>query len=685
MPDPVTLSNNYPASPDGSTGNTIAPAPPPDASPTPDPLSGLAGSASPSMSSLSGLARPDAEPKPVLGDNSPHKTLNTVLKAVAYGLAGSAAGMASKTPGAAAAAGVQTGIGLAQQEKENTRANQAQQNQNAETQSRVKFQNVQAAEATARAAMYDKQLHNMDTEFQDTHNSRTLQQMKDLQDLGIAPTIIADNHGQGANAALEQLTQSHGGVPHMYILNQGDKLVGYDLSQLADNSAIRDQANKVAEIQGMGQNAYTSTRWGMIGKEGREQLTQKTLGFFMPMATKDNADTLLQQYKNYQQTYAQNPNADPKIKEKLDDTVKLLQTSRDSFVAQKSQEASMQAGAEALARKKGEQEGTQNEIDFSAGELIKPNNLTSLRTLAGMQGDKRLRIYAAAKKLDSNFDPGLVDRKIKFLDEFENPNGKTSMGIDSANTFLQHGADFLGVTKFYRTSSLKMLNTPLNKIQDAFGNAKFQQYKTALDVVRSEYTNAVKAGFAPQAEDAKEGRDILSESSTPAQAEAAVKQMAHTISRRLDSTNQKYKTMMGQDFPNLVTPAGLEASKRLGLDLSKYSSGSQIGAQPSATATPNAVPATVDSKGNALAAIPAPVASVRVPLPPSAKVTTDDGRPGTLVQDQNGQQRVVPAAGETATPQSHGFSVKAWKAANPNGDENQARAAAKAAGYTVMD
>lgn len=516
---------------------------------------------------------------------SPHRTLNNVLKAVAIGLAGAAAGGAAKRPGEAAAAGLQTGIGLAQQAKQNERAQ-------AESEAKVRFQNVQSAEATARAAMYDKQLHQMDTTFQDEHNSRTLQQMKDFQAMGISPTIVADNHGTGANAALEQLTQSHGGVPHMFILNLGDKLVGYDMKQLGSAAGMRDQVNAIAKIQGKGDEAYPANVWGSMQPETRNALLQQSLGFFNPMPTKENIDNQLQQYKNYRQTYAQNPSADKGMLDKLDGTIKLLEGSRDTFIKQGADEAGAKAkavqdatlpgeirkvSAEAFARKAADRAADQKDVDFAASELIKPDNLTALSAIASMRGDERLRIYAAAKKLDSTFDPGVIDNKRKFLEEFTNPNGKTSQGIDSANTFMQHGADLLDLTGKYRTSDIKLLNTPLNKINDAFGSAKYSQYKAGLDVVRSEYTNAVKAGFAPQEADSKEGRDILSETSTPAQVEAAVKQMSHTISRRMDSTNEKFRTVMGQNYPNLVTPAAAQAAGKLGLDLSKYTSGGQVG------------------------------------------------------------------------------------------------------------
>lgn len=331
-----------------------------------DPLSAL-GASSASSDTLSGLtSTPAVGPSaPVvgsnpstlraLGDNAgaaganpgapppPHRTLNTVLRYVALGLAGAAAGGGEKRPGEAAAAGVKTGIGLVQQGKENARAQ-------AESESKIHFQNVQAAEATARAAMYDKQLHNMDTQFQDEHNARTLTQMKELQAMGITPTIVADNHGQGANAALEQLTASHGGVPHMFILNLGDKLVGYDMAQLGGMSAMRDQVNAIQKIMGKGDQAYSAAAWGMLSPEAKNSLLQSSLGFFNPMPTKEGIDNQLQQYKNWRDAYAMNPTVDKAMLGKLDDTIKMLGDSRDTFIKQKGDEAAALTTAETPAK-----------------------------------------------------------------------------------------------------------------------------------------------------------------------------------------------------------------------------------------------------------------------------------------------------------------------------------------------
>ncbi len=365
--------------------------------PAPDPLAGLSGMQPDPMHALSGLGEPSASAATAPTQPNPHRTLNTVLKGVAYALAGAAGGMGAKTPGAAAAEGLKTGIGLHQQEVENTQHQAQLDLQKKESQSRITFQSAQSAEATARAAMYDKQLHQMDTEFQDTHNARTLDQMKELQAMGVTPTIVTPNHGEGATAALQQLTDSHGGVPHMFILNLGDKLVGYDLAGLNGMSNMRDQVNKIAEIQGKGKEAYNAAVWGPMSPEAKNNLIQQSLSFFNPMPTKENVGTLVQQYKNWREGYVMNPAADKDTVKKLDGTIKFLQESQRSFDQHDINKAVQTAAAEAPVRistAAGEEQARLNVQLHSAGSATQAQMLVDGQ-MDPTQMSKRASMYNA--------------------------------------------------------------------------------------------------------------------------------------------------------------------------------------------------------------------------------------------------------------------------------------------------
>jgi hypothetical protein len=210
-----------------------------------------------------------------------------------------------------------------------------------------------------------------------------------------------------------------------------------------------------------------------------------------------------------------------------------------------------------------------------------------------------MRLYAEAKKLDSKFDPGITNNKIRFLNQFTNPNGKMMANIASGNTFLEHAGDLHDVNQNFSLQNEKILRAPLTKIEKLFGATAYTQLLAAINPVREEYTNALKAGFAPQGPDIAAGEALLSDTSTPAQIEVAAKQMSHTLLRRLDSNNQEYRAIMGSGYPDLITPNAREAVGKLGdADIKKiidsYDTGGTIGnarqAAPSSGQTRQAAP-----------------------------------------------------------------------------------------------
>jgi len=78
--------------------------------------------------------------------------------------------------------------------------------------------------------------------------------------------------------------------------------------------------------------------------------------------------------------------------------------------------------------------------------------------------------------------------------------------------------------------------------------------------------------------------------------EAFAKDIAHVALRRADTHNEQYRTMMGTNDPNLITPRAKEGAYKLGDNLGqeveRFGSGGQIGQKqtPAQGATPPANP-----------------------------------------------------------------------------------------------
>ncbi len=199
------------------------------------------------------------------------------------------------------------------------------------------------------------------------------------------------------------------------------------------------------------------------------------------------------------------------------------------------------------------------------------------------------------------FNANAATQQYDYVKEFNNPNSKNQQSINSGSTFMEHMNDLLAVNQKYARTKTKVLNTPLNKIADLFGNETYTELLAAIAPVKTEYDNALKAGFAPTAEDSATVEQLLKPNSTPAQIETAGKTMAHTILRRLNSTNQGYKTHTGTDYPNMLTPDAAAALQNMGIDTGGLQSGGSFGGVPQAGVTAKAPvpPAGATGKGKA--------------------------------------------------------------------------------------
>lgn len=218
---------------------------------------------------------------------------------------------------------------------------------------------------------------------------------------------------------------------------------------------------------------------------------------------------------------------------------------------------------EALERSKLETQRTFDAQDEDvAAKALAGGEPTALSSIASMRGDQRLRIFAKAKAINPAFNTETAKLKADTMESFA--TGPQADQIQSFNTFLGHAAEASELTNHYRTTALPIINTPLNKLRNDFGDATYTQFATALQPVRDEFETFLQGGHALTETDKRAGQTILSDASSPAQIQAALKQMSNTAFIRLDSLNERYKSVMGTDYPNLMTPEGKQAANALG-------------------------------------------------------------------------------------------------------------------------
>jgi len=240
----------------------------------------------------------------------------------------------------------------------------------------------------------------------------------------------------------------------------------------------------------------------------------------------------------------------PTLKE-IEDNKKLLREANSTKLAGKREDLANQT-AQAASNKRTQEEKMVEQIakDIAPMDV---NSLSQLKTITSMRSDQRSLIYARAKELNPEFNTAEVDRKVKMLDNFT--NGKDGQSLQSFGTFLEHAGDANQVVQNIRNGvTPQILNVPLNALEKHGWGTTATQLSAALEPVRKEFEGFLLGGRALYAEDRKAAETILSDSSTPAQVQAALKQMAHTVSARYNEMDNRFKNTMKVDISEGVGP-----------------------------------------------------------------------------------------------------------------------------------
>jgi hypothetical protein len=251
------------------------------------------------------------------------------------------------------------------------------------------------------------------------------------------------------------------------------------------------------------------------------------------------------------------------------------------------------------AKAKSDVQDKADDIQALAQQLNDPNNLTSLKSIASMRTGERLKVFAAAKKMNPNFDPGVIDQRVNFLQKYEDPNGRAANNRLAINNIFQHGADLSDINQEYRRSDVKVLNTPLNKIRDQYGQEAYTKFQTTVAVLKDELGLYFAGGYAPTKEQGETWKQILDNTATPAKVEAFTKEIGTLATRRAYTFNGQFRSVMGHDDPAMLTPEAKVAAEKLGLgkEVAKLGTGGQIGQGSPQTGVSSPLPKSAKPAG----------------------------------------------------------------------------------------
>ena len=265
-----------------------------------------------------------------------------VVTGALSGLAGSAG---SKSFGGGLAAG-------AAGELDQQRYERAKQIADANTQSEIRFRDFQAANLAVEAHINDAKLAALPQQLQDQHTAANLELMQQLGTMGLRPVGVVPNTHENVIAGMQQISQSHNGVPSLLTVNLGDKVVAYDLNQLAEgnNDSTLALINKYGPI--LGRPEITASQWATMPTKDRVDLIHSSVDSLNIVPDPKNVVGQVATAQNRLATYQALPEGkqDPTITKRLQQNVTMLQSAQKQFDAHEVNQKAAVAGAEERAK-----------------------------------------------------------------------------------------------------------------------------------------------------------------------------------------------------------------------------------------------------------------------------------------------------------------------------------------------
>lgn len=180
----------------------------------------------------------------------------------------------------------------------------------AQAQANVKFTTAQAASMQAETAVRQIQAEHLPAQFQQQVRQADQQQVEFLMNRGYKPTIVTDGgHPEAYQAGLQSVSDANGSVPPLVTFHLGDKLVSFDVSQMASGNEMVSEVNRVRAVQGL--PAIDTASWSQMPAGAKTKLIGDSVHFFNPTPSPGDNTGQVQQYKNFLAQANALPDDDP--------------------------------------------------------------------------------------------------------------------------------------------------------------------------------------------------------------------------------------------------------------------------------------------------------------------------------------------------------------------------------------
>ena len=239
-----------------------------------------------------------------------------------------------------------------------------------------------------------------------------------------------------------------------------------------------------------------------------------------------------------------------------------------AFLKGSTSTAASRAAAEATAKTNAETNS--GDVQQAARNVVS-GDLTNLKDITSMRGGQRTAMFNAIHdeavrqgKNPSDWSPAALKTKADLYEDYR--EGKTSNNIAAFDAFLGHANDAMDANDAWRRAGSPLINKPLTWLaKNAENDTNYTAFTTALEPVRKEFMSFLNANRAEHEGDIKTMGTVLSDASSPAQIETALKQLGKSADIRLAAIGRKYQNTMGAAFPNLISDDGKAALQRMGI------------------------------------------------------------------------------------------------------------------------
>lgn len=143
------------------------------------------------------------------------------------------------------------------------------------------------------------------------------------------------------------------------------------------------------------------------------------------------------------------------------------------------------------------------------------------------------------------------------------------------NTFIRHAADekrmaddlWNAWSPAGAQTRIQLWNTAVNALKEQAGRPEVTKIVQQTSIVNHEFLNLINAGLQPTDVE-KRAQERLNDPTklSPSQLKGECDTLVNAVKARLESLNDNWKTVMDQDYPNLIYPTNVENARFLGME-----------------------------------------------------------------------------------------------------------------------